>query len=263
MSAYLDGGAGRALFGAQQPRAVVLAADLAHEAEELARGLTAPQEFTADRGFVSDYAQAHPIESLSFARASIVDLWVQDRGTQAKLVDSLGTVPEALAEARDLARMYGDTAPSQLLWRAQLAAAESGLSGEDLQSALRRLDERMGRLSAMADGTPDLIRGVVREVRQRVDASWTEMLSSLRTQGAGLSSSLTSERQAATQALDAERTALAADAARLAAQVVHDAGEEARRLVREALLLATLLAVVVLGLPFAAGYLVGRARRGA
>jgi hypothetical protein len=44
-------------------------------------------------------------------------------------------------------------------------------------------------------------------------------------------------------------------------QVISDAGKQARLLVREALLLAMGLALVVLGLPFAAGYLLGRGRR--
>ena len=51
-------------------------------------------------------------------------------------------------------------------------------------------------------------------------------------------------------------------AARIADQVVKASGEQARRLAREVLLLLSVLAIVVLGLPFAAGYLVGRARAG-
>jgi hypothetical protein len=62
--------------------------------------------------------------------------------------------------------------------------------------------------------------------------------------------------------LDLERTAVAADAARIANDVVREAGAEVRRLVREALALLIVLALVVLGLPFGAGYFVGRARRG-
>jgi hypothetical protein len=87
------------------------------------------------------------------------------------------------------------------------------------------------------------------------------MLGELRVQGTALSSTLGSEREAATDSIDMERAAMTADASRIATQVIHDAGIEARRLVREALLLSIVLAVVVLGLPFTAGYLVGRARR--
>jgi hypothetical protein len=50
-------------------------------------------------------------------------------------------------------------------------------------------------------------------------------------------------------------------ATRIASQAIREAGEQARTLVREALLAFIAMAVVLLGLPFAAGYFVGRARR--
>jgi hypothetical protein len=67
--------------------------------------------------------------------------------------------------------------------------------------------------------------------------------------------------QAERTAVDVQRRALAADAARIADQVVKSSGDEVARVTRQALLLLVLLAVVVLGLPFVAGYAVGRARR--
>jgi hypothetical protein len=261
MHAYLADGAGRELFGTQQPIAVTLAAELARQAQELAQRLTAPDEFENDQRFIDGYAHAHPIESLKFARPSIVDLWTHDTGAQLRLVDTLGTVPEAMANAGDLLRMYGDTGPSQLLWKTQLAAQESGISGKDLQTALGRLDERMARLSVLADATPDLVNGVVRDVRVRFNASLTEMMGALHSEGMTLSASVNAERQAAIDAVDVERAAIAADAARIAGQVIREAGEEARRLVREALLLLIALAIVVLGLPFSIGYFAGRAHR--
>jgi hypothetical protein len=62
-------------------------------------------------------------------------------------------------------------------------------------------------------------------------------------------------------AADAQRKAIAHDFAGIASQVVTASGIEARRLAREVTLLLIALSVVLLGLPFAAGYLVGRALR--
>ena len=260
MSEYLASGAGRTLFGTEQASAVTLAAELAREAEDLARRLTAPDEFQKDQQFIDGYARAHPIQSLDFARASVVDLWSREAGAQAKLADSLGTVPEALADVSDRVRMYGDTGPEQVLWQAELAAQGSGISSKDLRAALQRLDERIGRLYAMVDATPKLVDGVVRDAGRRFDTSWDQVMRDVRGEGSTLSDSVSAERQAAVSALDAEREAVAADAARIAAQVVKDAGEQVRRLVREALLLVIALTLVLLGVPFTAGYFVGRAR---
>jgi hypothetical protein len=262
MQQYLADGAGRAVFAAQQPLAVSLAEQLTAQAKDLARRLTTTNEFDHDRRFIDDYVHAHPIESLQFARTSIMDQWTQDSGVQVPLVDSLGTVPEALANAGDLVRMYGDTASSQMIWNAQLAVLESGLSGKELQAALQRLDEHLAELSGVADQTPSLIKGVAHDVDTRINASWTEMIGALHTEGRTLSGSMSTERQATVQALDVERAAVTADAARIASQIVTEAGEQARRLLREAMFVVIAIAVVLLGLPFAAGYLVGRSRRG-
>ena len=262
MRDYLDGGAGGTLFGSQQPAAVKVATDLGHEAEDMARGLGSSQEFQHELRFVHDYAIAHPLETLDFARASVVELWAKEAGTGTKLIDTLGTVPEAMAQTSDMMRMYGNTVPSQMLWRAQLAAGSSGISGKDVQTALKQLDERLARLSAMADATPDLVNGVVRDVRKQVDTSWVEMLETVRTERAAVAVAVSKEREAAMKDVDAERQALAADVARISTQAISDTGTQIRQLVREALSLVIVLAIVVLGLPFLAGYLLGRARRG-
>ncbi len=262
MREYLDSGQGSSLFGLQQPRAVKVATDLANEAEGIARTLGPPREFQRELRFVHGYAIAHPIESLDFARASVVDLWAQETGTETKLIDTLGTVPEAMAQTSDLMRMYGDTVPSQMLWRAQLAAQKSGIGSKEVQAALQRLDERLARLTAMADATPEVINGVVRDVRSRLDSSWVQTLETIRSERIALAAAVNEERVAAMKDVDAQRQALAADAARISSQVISDTGTQVRRLMREALSLIIVLAIVVLGLPFTAGYLVGRARRG-
>jgi hypothetical protein len=261
MHDYFAQGSGKALFGRQQTRAVTLAANLAREAEDGARALAPPPEFDADQRFVADYVRANPIESLKFARASIVIAWARNNGADAKLVDSLGTVPEAMAGASDVLRMYGDTVPSQTLWRAELSAQEFGISGKDVEAAFKRLDDRLARLSLMADATPQLVHEVVGDVRKQLEASWAEMMGTIHSERVELSTAISAERQAAMQAVDAERSAVTADAARMADQIIADAGKEARHLVREALIFAILFAVVVLGLPFAAGFFVGRAQR--
>ncbi len=260
MHAFLAEGNGRALFGAQQSRAVALAADLELEAQDIARESLAPGEFEADKRFVENFAQGNPLEGLGFARAAIVDRWARERGGSGPLVESLGTVPEAVADATDVMRMYGDTLTSQALWRAELAAHESGIDGRYLESALERLDGRFARLSAMADSTPGMMNGLVRDMSKRMENSWVEMMGTIRAERMALSSTVSAERQAAVDAVDKERAALDADASRLAAQMISDAGREVRLLVREALLLCVGAALIVLALPFAAGYFLGRAR---
>jgi hypothetical protein len=86
------------------------------------------------------------------------------------------------------------------------------------------------------------------------------MLRTLRVEREALAANIAAERQSVTAAFDTERALMSADAAQITARAVDTSWRELRKLVREALLLTILLTVVLLGLPFAAGYLVGRRR---
>src|SRR2546430_1979699 len=159
--------------------------------------------------------------------------------------------------------------PPPTIWRPGLALGEPGSPRSDRRGALGQLDERLAKLSAAAESAPQLVHEAVADVRQsviellqRVDSSAASILETLRTERAALSVDVRTEREAVVMAADVERKAIARDAARIAEQVVRSSGEQARHLAREVLLLLIVLAVVVLGLPFAAGYLVGRARGG-
>jgi hypothetical protein len=261
MQQYLAEGDGDRLFGSEQSLAVGTASDLAAEIQALATKLSDSKEFEQYRQFVDDYARENPFKSLDFARPSIVDLWADKNGAKTALVDSLGTVPEALADAGDLLRMYGGSASSQMLWKAQLAAQDAGLGGNEVQTSLRDLERRVAQLSDVASGMPGRVQGMVDVASDRFNSSWSELLHTLHSESGTLTTSLRIERAAAVEAVDKERAAVALDASHIAEQVINQAGEQLRQALREALLLVIVLTIIVLGLPFAAGYLLGRARR--
>jgi preprotein translocase subunit SecE len=136
-----------------------------------------------------------------------------------------------------------------------------------MQAALKQLDDRLERLTAAAESAPELVHGAeaefrksLREVLDRLDADSAGTVATLRTERAALFADLQAERVAVVAAVDVQRKAFAQDAAQVADRVVRTSGEEIRRLTLEVLLLLMVLAMVLLGLPFAAGYLVGRAR---
>jgi hypothetical protein len=86
------------------------------------------------------------------------------------------------------------------------------------------------------------------------------MLRTIRVEREALAANIAAERESVTAAFDTERARMSADAAQIAAHAVDASWRELRKLVREALLLTILLTLVMLGLPFTAGYLLGRRR---
>jgi len=265
-----EGAPGGALFGVHEQAVREVTDDFAEDTEALARRLLGAPDFATYQQFIEAYARQHPLQDLSFARASVIEQWSREKGGDASLVDSLGTIPQAMGDLADRLEIYGSTEPRELTLRAQLALRGAGYSGPQLQASLRQLDERLAHLAAVADSTPQLVheaqqqvRDSLREVLAQVDASSRAATEALHSERVAAFADVQAERVALLAAVDTQRRALAADAARLADQVVRSSGDELARVTREALLLLTLLAAVILGLPFAAGYLVGRARRGA
>ena len=261
------GGAGAKLFGTHQASVRSLTDTYAEGVHTLARSLLTPSEFADYQSFINDYVSAHPLQNLKFARVSVIEEWGRAKGAQSSLLDEVGTIPQALADTSQRLQIYADTVPVQTMRRTQLALRETGYTPDDIRAAMARLDSRLDRLTAVAETAPDLVRGAEDEVREslheilnRLDASVTASASAFRTERAELFTDIQAEREALTTAVDAQRKALTADAARIGEQLVRSSGEEVRHLTRQAMLLVIALALVVLGLPFAAGYLVGRAR---
>jgi hypothetical protein len=197
-----------------------------------------------------------------------VELWSSETGAEVKLVDSLGTIPEAMSDFADRMKIYGDTLPSQALWKTELALRDSGYSRIDIRRELEQLDDRMDRMTAVAENAPELVHDAVADVRKtlitiidKVNQSTAGMMLAFHDERVDLTADIQAERAKALVALDEQRKALTLDAARISNQVVITAGRELRRLALQVVLLLVLFAVVALGLPFAAGYFVGRGRR--
>lgn len=269
MKAFLSAGApGGALFGTHQEAVRAVTDNYSDQAQALAQRLLKPQEFSEYQSFVAGYVRDYPLQDLKFVRPSVIGLWSQQKGAEIKMIDSLGSIPEALGDVAQRMQIYGDTLPGQAVHRVQLSMRESGYSQGDVQAELRRLDERMARLSAVAESTPQLVhesigevRRSLREVLEHLDSTAASATQALRTERAALFTDLQGERATLVAAADVQRRALAEDASRLADQMIRAAGAQARWLAGEVMLLLIILTAVILGLPFAAGYLVGRAQQ--
>jgi hypothetical protein len=123
-------------------------------------------------------------------------------------------------------------------------------------------------MAAVAENAPELVHSAVADVRQtlltiidKVNQSSTAMMLAFHDEREELTADVQAERAKALVALDEQRKALTIDAAKISNQLVITAGQELRKLALQVVLLLVLFAVVALGLPFAAGYFVGRGRR--
>jgi hypothetical protein len=262
---FLTTGAGGNLLGGGQPDVSRGAALLAAEADALARKVW-DNDYPRYRTFVSDYAERNPLETADLVRPSVLSAWIVE-GHDKSPLRSAGTVAQALGDVSDRMRIYSERVPAMSLWQAELALDRAGFDDASYRTALRNIDTQLERISKLADTSPQLAREAIAELREgirttgdRLDASWMQMLRTLRVEREALAANIAAERESATAAFDIERARISADAAQITAQAVDTSWRELRQLIREALLLTIVLALVMLGLPFAAGYLVGRRR---
>jgi hypothetical protein len=262
---FLTTGAGAHLLGSAQPDVNRGATLLAAEADTLARKVW-DNDYARYHTFVSDYAERNPLENTDLVRPSVLSAWIIEEHDKSPL-RAVGTVAQALGDVSDRMRIYSERVPAMSLWQAELALDRAGFDDASYRTALKNIDTQLARISKLADTSPELAHEAIAELREsiratgdRLDASWMEMLRTLRVEREALAANIAAERESVTAAFDNERTRISADAAQIAAQAVDTSWRELRKLVREALLLTILLAVVMLGLPFAAGYLVGRRR---
>jgi hypothetical protein len=264
---FAPGGAGATLFGTEQAQVVAVSERWNTAAAAMAQELLTPRDFQSYGQFVREYLEQYPPASLEDARPSVVRLWVARVGAATPILDSTGTIPQALADTSDRLQMMATTLPAQTGWQGQLALETAGFSGPEMREALKHLDERLAHLTDVAQNSPQLVREAVSEVRislleviDRLDASSAATLQTLRTERLELSATISSERAAILLAADEQRKAITHDVADISHQLLLTAGAEARRLTWILGLVALLLALLIFGLPFAAGYLVGRSR---
>jgi hypothetical protein len=265
---FLVTGAGEDLLGAAQPDVRREATQLAAEADALGHEVLA-QDYARYRQFVANYAERNPLGRVDFVRPSILADWVADPHERNPL-RAAGTVAQALGDVSDRLRIYGERIPNITLWQAEVELDRAGFDDATYRSALHDLDMQLARISTLAETSPRLAHEAIGELRadlrassDRLDQSWIETLRTLHTERAALAQNLADERASLVTAVDQQRIQLSADANRIVASSVETSWQQARKLVREALLLLIVLTVLVLSLPFGAGYLVGRRVRAA
>src|SRR5258708_8351104 len=262
---FLTIGAGAHLLGGAQSDVSRGAALTAAEVDTLARKVwdnDSPRYHT----FVLDYVGRNPLENADLARPSVLSAWIIEEHDKSPL-RSVGTVAQALGDVSDRMRIYSERVPAMSLWQAELALDRAGFDDASYRTALRNIDTQLARISKLADTSPELAHEAIAELREgiratgeRLDASWMHMLRTLRVEPEALAANIAAGRERVTSAFDAERTRISVDAAQIAAQAVDTSWRELRKLIREALLLTILLAVVIVRPPLPPGYPGGRRR---
>ena len=226
VKAYLDTGAGRDAFGAQQPLARAEARDLLAEADASIQNMTASREaFDTARVKVESWAAGHPIEQAFSSRSSVAPVMAEWRSEDRDAFLAAGEVTDTIQNLSERLNTYAAQMPRQVRWQAELLVAE------------------------LADGhdVPGLLDAAGQAVREAVAAERRAVLEDVNVQRQQILDYLTAERVAALAALRQERVEALAAVEALEGRAVDSAVARLRSVLDYALWrLAVLLAILML-----------------
>ena len=270
MTRFFESGAGRDLFGEQQPLALDASRGLQTRIEALARSIARDPEMPRARGALTDWVEENPIESLLFARDSptplLADLVGGEKRGAFAVVGSLG---ESVTDISSRISIYAETMPKQARWQAQLVMEQ--LVGEDELAesilALRSLTSLEAQLSEamlLVDDLPGLVAGereLILSVLQAERAILTRFIEEQRletfefVQGerAAVLDSVHEQRVETIEELRVERVAIIEEIRSMSGELIDQSEQRAERLIDH---LVLRLAQLVVALALIAGLFV-------
>ena len=122
---YVETGAGRDAFGAQQPLARAEVRDLLADAEASVEGMAASRKvFQAARVKVQGWVAKHPIEHAFSSRSSVAPVLAEWRSEDRDALFAVGEVTDTIQNLSERLNTYAAQLPRQVRWQAELLVAE-------------------------------------------------------------------------------------------------------------------------------------------
>ncbi len=223
---YLETGAGRDAFGAQQPLALAQARDLVKDADaSVQRMATSQKRFEMARAKMGSWVASHPIEHAFSSRSSIAPVLAQWRSEDRGAFVAVGEMTDTVQNLSERLNTYAAQMPRQVRWQAELLVAE---------------------LAAEHD-VPGLLTAASQEVRELLAAERRAVLEDVNGQRLQTLEYLTAERLATLEVLRQERIEVLTAVDALQNRIVDSATDRLRGVVDYGLRrLAVLLIVLML-----------------
>lgn len=170
MHLFFAVGAGREVFGEQQELAVRASQRLRDEMADVARHAVDPEQFEATEQRITDWAEDHPLESLTFARDSIIPDFAEASRRSEDVFGSMGTIEDVAVAGEASLAILAASLPRQARWQAELVLHEMlrGEEGRTLLLAAEEASELMGEVPELVETSINALRDTARSERETV-----------------------------------------------------------------------------------------------
>jgi hypothetical protein len=266
MENFLGKGAGGSLFGPLQSKATTAAAKLVADASKLGVAFIAAEELPRYQEFVGSYAAEVPLRDLGTPRESAVPALYEFLGIgEDEAVTTVGTLSQVVSDFGSRVSMLGEQLPNRTVWRSELYLRESGVDGRSLQTELAGLGARVERVAVVVEQAPEMLDAALVRVNEElavlieaIDAQRVAAMEGLERERLGFTEVVARERAALVEAVAVERAATLEELERYSDQIIADAWSQIRSLMGIAIFGLIALLIVLFGVPFGLGMLVGR-----
>ncbi|MFA0324194.1 chemotaxis protein [Vibrio splendidus] len=275
MNQFYRQGDGADLFATDD--AVETARFLDQEAEKLAKGVLISSDFKNSKVFVAQFAASHPFKDLTFRSTPAYREWLSYLGKdESQIVQSLGTMPEAMSDASDRLSLMADQAPKLMSWKAELVALNSSLTGEDLSMTLESLRQTSASMQDFIENNPEYMQTLASIMSTEMQPLLNDLsdktdqkLAMLTEERVALEKMVTREREALVEMIAKERIEIAGivtserelftqDLDRVSQEVVVLAIDKLMELIKSVIIYFILFILVVFFAPLGIGYWLGK-----
>ncbi|PHX07563.1 hypothetical protein [Vibrio splendidus] len=275
MNQFYRQGDGADLFATDD--AVETARFLDQEAEKLAKGVLSSSDFKNSKVFVAQFAASHPFKDLTFRSTPAYREWLSylDKD-ESQIVQSLGTMPEAMSDASDRLSLMADQTPKLMSWKAELVALNSSLTGEDLSMTLESLRQTSASMQDFIENNPEYMQTLASIMSTEMQPLLNDLsdktdqkLAMLTEERVALEKMVTREREALVEMIAKERIEIAGivtserelftqDLDRVSQEVVVLAIDKLMELIKSVIIYFILFILVVFFAPLGIGYWLGK-----
>ncbi|WP_373948277.1 chemotaxis protein [Vibrio pomeroyi] len=275
MNQFYAQGEGADLFVTDD--AVETARFLDQEAEKLAKGVLSSSDFKKSKAFVTEFAASNQFKDLTFRSTPAYREWLAYLGKdESQIVQSLGTMPEAMSDASDRLSLMADQTPKLMTWKAELVAMNSSLTGEDLSMTLESLRQTSASMQDFIENNPEYMQTLASIMSTEMQPLLNDLsdktdqkLAMLSDERVALEKMVTREREALVQMIEKERIEIAGivtserelftkDLDRVSQEVVVLAIDKLMELIKGVIIYFILFILVVFFAPLGIGYWLGK-----
>ncbi|MEW2923282.1 hypothetical protein AB1A65_17565 [Muricauda sp. ANG21] len=234
---------------------------------KIAQSVLTKKDFEKLALFVEEQARSKPITSYDFETISSVkeDYLKLTETPDSLSVRTVGTLSEVVSDLGSKLSYGSELTRKQLQWETLLYLKEKGLDTVDIQRKLQEFQEQTDRLITVAENSPQLLDSALINFRNQIDPIFmglergiTSSMIALSNEFSEIDLLLERQRLALDSILQRERKIITEEAHLLMDSGIKTTMEELRKTIRTLTVLAIFLIIVILGLPFYAGYLLGK-----